>query len=225
LAVQWGYDPAKPIYVLPGSGGVKQDLFYPAEQVQGQKAVDELLVVNPRGLRAYVRSDTFFKAIPITIQKDPHLRFVCTAMKAEPEAEHWVRELDIGRWVSLLPRLLHAEMASLFRQAQIVVSPSEHDGTPNTLLEAMACGCFPIAGDLESLREWIVPGVNGLLFNPSDPEEMAQAILIAASQPDLRKAAREYNFGLIAKRAEYRQVMERAENYYREISASSPASG
>ena len=33
-----------------------------------------------------------------------------------------------------------------------------HDGTPNTLLEGMACGCLPVAGDLDSIREWLKPG-------------------------------------------------------------------
>lgn len=44
-------------------------------------------------------------------------------------------------------------MAYLFRLADVTVSLSEDDGTPNTLLEAVACGCFPIAGDIESVRE------------------------------------------------------------------------
>ena len=67
--------------------------------------------------------------------------------------------------VELLPPLSHAQMAEVFRRAQIVASPSIHDGTPNTLLEGIACGCFPVAGDLESIREWITPNENGLLFD------------------------------------------------------------
>ena len=41
-------------------------------------------------------------------------------------------------------------MAALFRQAQVMLSITTHDGTPNTLLEGLASGCFPIAGDIES---------------------------------------------------------------------------
>ena len=51
-----------------------------------------------------------------------------------------------------------AGMAAVFQGARVAVSPSTHDGTPNTLLEAMSCGSFPVAGDIESLREWIEPG-------------------------------------------------------------------
>ncbi len=98
----------------------------------------------------------------------------------------WVRELDLDEHVSLLPLQTRAQMAGHFQQALVAVSPSTHDGTPNTLLEGMACACFPIAGDIESLREWIVPGVNGLLVDPGDPAALADGILLALDQRELR---------------------------------------
>jgi glycosyltransferase involved in cell wall biosynthesis len=105
-------------------------------------------------------------------------------------------------------------MADVFRSAAVLVSPSTHDGTPNTLLEGMACGCFPVAGDLESIREWITPGVNGLLVDPSDPDSLAAAILSALDQPGWRAKASEQNRRIIADRAEYSQTMSRAEAFY-----------
>jgi glycosyltransferase involved in cell wall biosynthesis len=67
----------------------------------------------------------------------------------------------------------------------MVVSPNIHDGTPNSLLEGIACGCFPIAGDLESIREWITHGKNGLLVDPNNAQSIADAILIALEREDL----------------------------------------
>jgi glycosyltransferase involved in cell wall biosynthesis len=108
-------------------------------------------------------------------------------------------------------------MAERFRQAQVVVSLSTHDGTPNTLLEAMACGCFPVVGDIESLREWITPGVNGLLTAPDDSHALAEAILQALEQPALRQHAAAHNLRLITERAEYGRVMQQAEEFYRKL--------
>jgi glycosyltransferase involved in cell wall biosynthesis len=108
-------------------------------------------------------------------------------------------------------------MAELFRHAQISVSITTHDGTPNTLLEALACGCFPIAGDIEALREWIRPEVNGLLVDPSSPSALAEAILNAISQPDLRRQAREQNLEMVKERAEYWKSMQAAEEFYRRL--------
>jgi glycosyltransferase involved in cell wall biosynthesis len=138
-------------------------------------------------------------------------------MAGEAQAERWVAELGIAGSVSLLPRLPLAQMADLFREAQVVVSPTTHDGTPNSLLEAMACGCFPVAGDIESLREWITPGVNGVLAVPDDPRALAGAIVQALENPAMRASAAVYNQRMVAERAEYGQGMRRAEKFYQEL--------
>jgi glycosyltransferase involved in cell wall biosynthesis len=78
----------------------------------------------------------------------------------------------------------------------------------------MACGCFPIVGDLESIREWIDDGKNGFLVSPADPEAVAAAIVRAASDSGLRQAAAEKNQRIIADRAEWRGVMGRVEKFY-----------
>ena len=109
------------------------------------------------------------------------------------------------------------QMAELFRRAQVLLSITTHDGTPNTLLEGLACGCFPIAGDIESLREWIKPGVNGLLVDPSNPHALAEAILQALDEPDLRLRAYKINLDLVRERAEYGRVMAQAEAFYRTV--------
>jgi len=132
-------------------------------------------------------------------------------------ALRWIARLGIQNQVLLLPPLEPVYMAALFRRAHASVSPSEHDGTPNTLLEAMACGCFPVAGDLESIREWIEPGVNGLLFNPADPQELALAVQQALADEPLRASAAEANQETIAQRASYEAGMARAEQLYRRL--------
>lgn len=211
LAKVWGFSPHAPSIVLPGGGGVQADLFYLAEEK------DINLVINPRGMRAYVRNDAFFKAIPRVLARRPNTRFICPTMAGEKQAETWVDRLGIGDAVTLLPRQSREEMAAHFRRAQVAVSPSTHDGTPNTLLEAMACGCLPVAGDLESLREWITPGENGLLIDPGDPQSLATAILAALDDHALQARARTINQELIRERAEYRQVMRSAERFYQRL--------
>jgi glycosyltransferase involved in cell wall biosynthesis len=138
-------------------------------------------------------------------------------MAGEPQATRWAQELGVQSAIELLPRLNRDEMATSFRRAQIAVSPTSHDGTPNTLLEAMACGCFPIAGDIASLREWITPGHNGLLVDPRSPPTIAEAILEAIDRQELRDRAREYNLALITARADYDKVMAAAESFYQTL--------
>ena len=220
LALELGFEATKPRIILPGGGGVQMDIFYPGENGQdanGLRPTSEIkpiTIINPRGFRAYVRNDTFFRAIPSVVDQYPEVHFICPGMRGEEQAQRWISEMGIADRVDLLPPQSRQQMAELFRHAQISVSITTHDGTPNTLLEALACGCFPIAGDIESLREWIRPGVNGLLVDPSSPSALAEAILNAISQPDLRRQAREQNLEMVKERAEYWKSMQAAEEFY-----------
>jgi glycosyltransferase involved in cell wall biosynthesis len=162
-----------------------------------------------------VRNDMFFKAIPLVLAKHPNAKFVFALMAGEPQIEQWIRDLGIRDSVELLPPLPHAQMADVFRRAQIVASPSIHDGTPNSLLEGIACGCFPVTGDIESIREWIMPNKNGLLFDSNDPGSIANAICTAIENKPLRDSAAGLNSEIISTRAEYQQNMKSAEEFYR----------
>jgi len=216
LAHEWGFGATRPALVTPGNGGIRSDVFYPPE-----KPVEEPVVLNPRGFRPYVRNDLFFKAIPLVLAKQPDAKFIFAQMADEPQASKWIRELGIGHAVELLPPLSHSKMADVFRRAEIVASPSVHDGTPNSLLEGMACGCFPVAGDLESIREWITPNENGLLFDSTDARSIANSIVSAVENKNLRDKAAGLNQNIIATRAEYRQTMQRAAEFYEGIMSRS----
>jgi glycosyltransferase involved in cell wall biosynthesis len=125
-----------------------------------------------------------------------------------------VDELKIRDYVVLMPRLGQRALADAYHSAQVMVSPSTHDGTPNTLLEAMACGCFPVLGDIESVREWVTDGENGLLVDARDPQALATAIIQALKDHKLRARAAEINQRSIAERADYRIVMQQVEAFY-----------
>ena len=224
LASSWGFPRGCPAQVVPGSGGLDLDEIARCKETPiepfagGPLPPGTPVVINPRGFRpGSLRSDTFFKAIPLVLAKVPQAIFLCPSMAGEAEAMRWVKELDIEKQVRLLPILPQCELWTLFHHSQVFVSPSIHDGTPNSFLEASACGCFPVAGDIESFREWIAPGVNGLLADASDPQALAEAILTALASPDLRRQAAEINAGLVAQRAEAGAVREKVQAFYESI--------
>ena len=219
LAHEWGLSEEKPTLVTPGNGGIRGEVFYPPVEL-----VKKPIIINPRGVRPYVRNDNFFKAIPLVLSKYPEAKFLCTGMQNEPQATAWVKEIGIEKAVELLPSFPHEKMGEVFRGAQIVVSPSIHDGTPNSLLEAMACGCFPVAGDLESIREWITHGQNGLLFNANDAQTIADAILLGLEREDLRADAAGLNASIISARAEFGANMMKVEEFYNLITLGRLAS-
>ena len=224
LAAAWGLRGGRPTLTLPGNGGVRREVFRPMDVARPEKrqplpgwTAAAGLVLNPRGLRAYMRTDTFFRAAPRVLGQAPDTDFAAVGMVGDPEVLAWVESLGLGSRTRLLPAQDAAGMAALFRAAHVSVSPSVHDGTPNTLLEAMACGCVPVAGDLESIREWIVDGENGLLVDATSPEDLAQAIVRALKDEGWRTWAARRNLEIISERADYEQGMRRAEAFYREL--------
>ena len=228
LAADWGYQADCPTVVLPGGGGVVRDLFKPALpemeilRPEVRKQLEDLpvgtpIVVNPRGFRAYVRNDTFFRSIPGVIERVPGAVFLCPTMAGNEEASRWIAQLKVEKSVRLLPKLSQGEMAMIYRLSNVMVSPSEHDGTPNTFLEAIACGCFPVLGDLESLREWVADGENGLLIDPDDAEALAQATSRALMSAELREQASKINQGLVDERADRDRVAISVERFYKDV--------
>lgn len=197
--------------VLPGAGGVDRAVFRPGQGNQPG------LFVNPRGFRRYVRNDTFFEACRLVADAHPEARFVGVAMAGWRPIEDAVRRLELGNVTTLTGALSRGEMAALYQRAAVTVSPTEHDGTPNTLLEAMASGCLPVCGDLPSLREWIRPGENGLLCDAGDAGSLAAAMLRAIEDGPLQARAAEQNPRLVAERADYAASMRQAEEFYAQL--------
>ncbi len=223
LGWQWGFPRTRPAMVLPGGGGIDlgamHRLLDETPDLPGLDIpADAPLVLNPRGFRrGSVRNDVFFEAVPLVLQRCPDTLFACAGMAGQTEALEAVQRLGVSEQVRLLPYLPQAQLWRLFEKAGISVTVSQHDGTPNSLLEAMSLGCFPIAGDIESLREWITPGVNGLLIEPTKPDALADAIVTALDNPALRAAAAEANLEIIRARAAASLVRSQMEVFYQQV--------
>jgi glycosyltransferase involved in cell wall biosynthesis len=67
------------------------------------------------------------------------------------------------------------------------------------------------------MREWITPGVNGLLVDATDPRALAEAVIGALENEDLRRKAAGHNAELIAARADYGRCMAKVEQFYLDV--------
>jgi glycosyltransferase involved in cell wall biosynthesis len=221
LVLEWGLSTTVPTLVVPGSGGLDLDAIMAADGFNPSDygiptACD--WVVNPRGMRpGSVHQDVFFAAIPAVLAERPHTCFICPSLADNAQAQAWVAQYNLQQSTYLLPKLPQPLLWSLLKSSQLFVSPSSHDGTPNSLLEAMACGNFPVVGDIESMREWIEPGVNGLLVDPHNPQELAAAICQALEDPNLRQAAANHNLALVKQRAAQSATRPQIDAFYRQF--------
>lgn len=217
LGHEWGFASERPTLIVPGAGGIHLDEIESAPLLGTlpEELPEAPIVVNPRGQRpGSLLQDVFFQSIPLVLEKFPKTLFICPLLAGDVESEHWVETLRIRPNTRLWPRLNRAQMWALFKRAQIFVSPSIHDGTPNSLLEAMACGSFPVVGNIESMQEWITPGVNGYLVDANSPRSLADGIIKVLEQPALWLDAKNKNARIIAKRADYKHCMAMTEAFY-----------
>ncbi len=111
-------------------------------------------------------------------------------------ADHCTLDIVTGTKLADLPvgcRVLHGitpgspELLDLFRQAEILILPTEADLVPWVVLEAMACGCAVIASRIGGIPD-LVSEDCGILFDPTDTAELRSALLSLTSDPDRRRA-------------------------------------
>jgi glycosyltransferase involved in cell wall biosynthesis len=80
------------------------------------------------------------------------------------------------------------DLPGLYAGARTFVLPSRYEGFGLTCLEAMACGTPVVAANRAALPETCAGAA--LFVDPDDPSEMAEAIVRAASEEELRAELR-----------------------------------
>lgn len=172
LAHEWGVPDDAHSIVAPGNMGYDAKIFNAGDL--GQAARD--CIVFPRGPATAINYIGFMHAASQIIPDHSNIKFVGVRLRGDPECEA-IRRASIDPDRIILTGLLsQAELAGFYRRAIAVVSPSASDGTPNSVLEAMACGAIPVVGDIAPLRELLMPAFADNLIPPYDTPMMRTSI-------------------------------------------------
>lgn len=178
------------------------------------------IVLSPRAMRPIYRHDVTVAAIPAVRREIPDAKFVFRDYNADPpdHAAQLVKQTqalgisDAIRFIGPIDR--YQDVADFYRAADLVVSVPVSDGTPVSVLEALACGTPVIASDLPSLREWIDDGRTGLLVPVGDAKALARAIIRILTDEVLYRTIQEQALQLIRARADHAAWMARMETLY-----------
>ncbi|MCX6626485.1 MAG: glycosyltransferase family 4 protein [Candidatus Solibacter sp.] len=78
-------------------------------------------------------------------------------------------------------------VAPWLRAMDIFVLPSLSEALSNSLMEAMGCGCCPVASDTGGNPELVADGETGLLFPVGDAEALAERLVRLLDGPEYRR--------------------------------------
>jgi glycosyltransferase involved in cell wall biosynthesis len=179
--VSLGFKPEK-FLLLPNV--VDTAVFTPAES---PRSTTEFLILGVGSLEPVKRFDRLLQiAAELRARLNRVIRVVLAGEGSqrhvlETLAEQTRRE---GVNVELLGRV--ANPLNLYQSADVLLVASDREGTPNVILEAMACGVPVVATNVGGIADLVIDGENGFLFEPNDTARAVGA---------LERLAREAEFG------------------------------
>ncbi|HEX2505174.1 MAG TPA: glycosyltransferase [Gaiellaceae bacterium] len=136
---------------------------------------------TPDLLRAVARAQEDGAAVELVLAgKEEHLgeEAVLRSLAAE------LRLNGSVRFAGLVGR---ERLAELYGEADAFCLPSERDGVPMALLEAMAAGLPVVATRVGGIGDLVVDGETGLLVGPGDSVAVAEALASLARSQKLRR--------------------------------------
>jgi glycosyltransferase involved in cell wall biosynthesis len=188
----------------------------------GKSNVDNLVrLISTRQLRKSYGHDIVLRAVARLRSGIPNIKYlICGDGEYRQELQKRVIELGLENIVTFLGRVDHSKLPLYLNSADVYVSMQASDGVSASLLEASACGVFPVIPDNKANRLLIRDGLNGMLVSPDDEVGLAQGIEKALKDIHRRKKAKEMNSMFIKEKysvisntklvlAKYRELVEK----------------
>ena len=161
--------------------------------------------------------EVLIRAALLVAEEEPDVRFLIVG--TGPAARYYkelVRKSNVDRYFVFTGFVEDRWVPSYYVSADAVVVPSKFETQGLVTLEAMACG-RPVAGsDFLATREIVRDGYNGHLFDPDDPEDCAEKIILTLKEKErlgknALKTAEEYSIERCTDRllALYEELLKR----------------
>jgi glycosyltransferase involved in cell wall biosynthesis len=104
-----------------------------------------------------------------------------------PVLESLAEENGITEKITFMGWMDKADLYHEFNVANLFVLPSRHEGMPNVILEAMACGLPVVASNIAGNEELVLDGKTGILVPPEDPSALGAGLKTLMLDSDLRQ--------------------------------------
>jgi glycosyltransferase involved in cell wall biosynthesis len=185
-ARQEGVDPAR-IRVIPN--GVDSDRFAASPDRSALRRrlglpVDGPLLLTVSNLIHYKGHGTLLEAMPLITRTHPTAMIVLAGDgPMRVEIDRRIATSGLAESVRLLGE--RRDVPDLLRAADLLVHPSDEEGFPNAILEAMAAGLPVVATRVGGTPELVLDGATGILVPPRSPTDLAAAVSRLLADPSL----------------------------------------
>lgn len=178
-------DADKPTVVVNGSGVNVQDfdvMPLPKDDAGVVKASFLLIarLLGDKGVREYAESARIIKA------QYPEAEFHLVgwiddnpSAISKADLDEWIADSLLKYWGKL------SDVRPAIAASSVYVLPSYREGTPRTVLEAMAMGRAIITTDAPGCRETVSHGVNGYLVGVKSVDDLVQCMQYFIEDPKL----------------------------------------
>jgi glycosyltransferase involved in cell wall biosynthesis len=205
-----------PTKILTLPRGVRTDVF----KMDGAKNNAPIHLISTRGLKEHYNIDTIIRACKIVCNTGEKIKLTLAGAGSDRRwFEQLVRKLDLTSIITFSGFVDNYHLSGLLNKAHIYVSMVNTDGVSASLLEAMACGVFPIVTDNVANRIWIRDGENGFLVPEKNESILAEKILLAISRENMRIETASKNRVIVEEKADWAINMKIIEKAYMELVA------
>lgn len=138
-------------------------------------------------IKKYKSVDHLLRAFAIVLKVLPEAKLIIIGDgDGKPAFERLAHELQINHATTFTGFLPLEEKIQLLNQMQVVVNTSAKEGWGLTVTEANACGVPAVASDVPGLRDAVIDGETGLLYEYGNIEQLAEKILLLLRDEHLR---------------------------------------
>lgn len=179
---------------------------------------NKIEAIVTRSLQPEYRHDSILKAFEILNQKgiDFSLTIVGDGNRLQ-FLKDLAKELHIEKKVFFTGRIPNTELPKLLLQSNFYISMPVTEGVSASLFEAMACNCYPVVSDIPGNQSWITHRKNGQLIEIDNIEKLAEELLWAFENSDLRNKAILQNRKFVEENANYHINMKIISDQYHEL--------
>ena len=194
---------------------IEEDFLRAGKNRGRSSDIRPVTVFSNRNLLPIYNVSLLIRAIPMVLKEEPKTKFFIAGDGPERERlEMEAARLNVNSSVQFLGGVPHGQMADLLSKADIYISTSLHDGTSVSLLEAMACGTFPVVTDIRSNREWVSDGVNGFLVPTEGEAMLAKRIVEIIRNKKMIEEVCGKNQKIVEQRADWGRMVEHISSIY-----------